>query len=68
MPHQVSRQLVTPDIYGETAVMLSVRSGSQAIFFSVIGRLNEEQVGNDFGRRQMSTKDFTPIKISNLKH
>lgn len=41
---QVSRQLTSTDTYGETAVMLSVRSGSPAVFRSVIGRLSEDEV------------------------
>lgn len=41
---QVNRQLMSTDIYGETAVMLSVRSGSPAVFRSVIGRLSEDEV------------------------
>lgn len=44
----MNRQLASADLYGETAIMLSVRSGSAAVFGSVIGCLPEDQVWIDW--------------------
>lgn len=41
---QVNRQLLATDVYGEDAIMLSIRSGNDIMFFTVIRHLKEEQV------------------------
>ncbi len=51
---QVNRQLTSVDLYGETAVLLSIRSGSVSVFRWVMGCLTEEQVRQIFCRQRQA--------------
>lgn len=43
--------MLSTDIYGETLVIMSVRSGNAKMFHSVVGRLTEDQARRVSGER-----------------